>query len=140
MRIAVTGATGYIGGRLVPQLLAAGHEVICLARSPAKLADRPWIDDVTVKTADVTKPDGLADGLDQCDVVYYLIHSMGSGTGFEDADHAAALRFAEAARSAGVQRIIYLGGLGEQDSDLSPHLSSRHDVGVALASSGLPVT
>lgn len=140
MRIAVTGATGYIGGRLVPHLLAAGHEVVCLARSPAKLDDRPWINDVMVRTADVTKQDGLGDSLDRCDVAYYLIHSMGSGPGFEDADHAAAVRFADAASAAGVQRIIYLGGLGEQDSDLSPHLASRHDVGVALASSGLPVT
>ena len=140
MRIAVTGATGYIGGRLVPQLLAAGHEVVCLARSPAKLDDRPWINDVTVRTADVTKMDGLADSLERCDVAYYLIHSMGSGDGFEDADHDAAVRFAGAAHAAGVRRIIYLGGLGEQDSDLSPHLASRHDVGVALASSELPVT
>ena len=140
MRIAVTGATGYIGGRLVPQLLAAGHEVVCLARSPAKLSDRPWIDDVEVRTADVTVPDGLAESLEGCDVAYYLIHSMGGGSGFEDADHDAAVRFATAASDAGVARIIYLGGLGEEDSELSPHLASRHDVGVALASSGVPVT
>jgi uncharacterized protein YbjT (DUF2867 family) len=139
MRIAVTGATGYIGGRLVPQLLAADHDVVCLARSPAKLDDRPWIDDVEVRTADVTKSGGLEGSLEGCDVAYYLIHSMGSGSGFEDADHAAAVRFAEAARDAGVRRIIYLGGLGEDDGELSPHLASRHDVGVALASSGVPV-
>jgi len=140
VRIAVTGATGYIGGRLVPQLLAAGHDVACLVRSPAKLEDRPWIADVTVRTTDVTKQGGLEGSLDGCDVAYYLIHSMGSGPGFESADHDAAVRFAEEARDAGVGRIVYLGGLGDEGGDLSPHLASRHDVGVALASSGVPVT
>lgn len=140
MRIAVTGATGYIGGRLVPQLLAAGHEVVCLARSAAKLDDRPWINDVEVREVDVATPHGLDGVLDGCDIAYYLIHSMGGGSGFEDADRTAANRFAHAAAEAGLQRIIYLGGLGEEDQELSPHLSSRHEVGVALASSGVPMT
>jgi uncharacterized protein YbjT (DUF2867 family) len=140
MRIAVTGATGYIGGRLVPQLLEAGHEVVCLVRSTAKLSDRPWIDNVEVREADVATPYGLDRGLDGCDLAYYLIHSMGSGPGFEDTDRAAAKLFARAAAEAGLQRVIYLGGLGEDDEELSPHLSSRHEVGVALASSGVPIT
>lgn len=138
MRIAVTGATGYIGGRLVPRLLAEGHEVVCLARTPDKLRDRSWIDDVDVRRADVLDADGLTDALDGCEAAYYLVHSMGSGAGFEAADRRAAVNFAEAARDAGVGRIIYLGGLGHDD-ELSPHLSSRHEVGDALASSGIPV-
>jgi uncharacterized protein YbjT (DUF2867 family) len=140
MRIAVTGATGYIGGRLVPQLLEAGHDVVCLARSTAKLKDRPWIENVEVREVDVATPHGLDRGLDGCDLAYYLIHSMGGGSGFEDADRAAAMRFARAAAEANLQRVIYLGGLGEDDKELSQHLSSRHEVGVALASSGVPIT
>lgn len=140
MRVAVTGATGYIGGRLVPQLLAAGHEVVCLARSPAKLADRSWIADVSVRAADVTLSDGLTQALEGCDVAYYLVHSMAGGPGFEQVDRTAAVRFSASAKEAGVRRIIYLGGLGEDGDDLSPHLASRHAVGAALASSGVPVT
>jgi uncharacterized protein YbjT (DUF2867 family) len=139
MRIAVTGATGYIGGRLVPQLLAEGHDVACLARTPAKLSDRGWVGDVDVREADMLERDGLTDALAGCDIAYYLVHSMGSGSGFEDADRAAAVNFAEAAEEAGVARIIYLGGLGEDD-ELSSHLESRHEVGDALASRGVPVT
>ncbi len=139
MRIAVTGATGYIGGRLVPQLLAEGHEVVCLARSPAKLADRAWFDDVEVVTADLLSSTDLSGILEGCDAAYYLVHSMGSGSGFEDADLVAANRFAEAAAGGGVDKIIYLGGLGSDDEHLSPHLTSRHEVGDALASRGVPV-
>ncbi len=138
MRIAVTGATGYIGGRLVPRLLAEGHEVVCLARTPDKLRDRSWIHDVDVRRADVLEADGLIEALAGCDAAYYLVHSMGSGPGFEEADRTAAVNFAEAARDAGVGKIIYLGGLGEDD-ELSSHLSSRHEVGAALASRGVPV-
>ena len=139
MRIAVTGATGYIGGRLVPQLLARGHDVVCLVRSPAKLADRPWIDDVEVVTADLLTSTDLEVALGGCDAAYYLVHSMGGGSGFEDADLVAADRFASAAAAARVHKIIYLGGLGSDDERLSPHLASRHDVGDELASSGVPV-
>jgi uncharacterized protein YbjT (DUF2867 family) len=140
MQIAVTGATGYIGGRLVPQLVGAGHDVVCLARSPAKLADRPWFDDVTVREADVTVPEGLVESLRGCSVAYYLVHSMGMGSGFRDADRRAALDFGEAAAQAGVRRIVYLGGLGAEGDALSPHLASRHEVGRALATAGVPVT
>ena len=140
MRIAVTGATGYIGGRLVPQLLTAGHDVVCLARTPAKLADRPWADKVEVVAADLVRSDDLHASLAGCDVAYYLVHSMGGGEGFEEEDHLAATRFSEAAHSAGVKRIIYLGGLGIDDGSLSRHLASRHEVGQALASGGVPVT
>ncbi|MGI9666883.1 MAG: SDR family oxidoreductase [Acidimicrobiia bacterium] len=140
MRIAVTGATGYIGGRLVQPLLDDGHSVVCLARTPTKLRGRPWADSVDVRPADVSVPHGLDGALDGCDVAYYLIHSMGSGDGFEEADFEAATRFGRAAADAGVKRIVYLGGLGDDEVELSSHLSSRHDVGIALATSGVPVT
>lgn len=139
MRIAVTGATGYIGGRLVPQLLAEGHDVVCLARSPGKLDDRPWVEDVDIRRADLLTSDDLDEALAGCDVAYYMVHSMGAGAGFEDADRRAAERFAEASRDAGVSKIIYLGGLGVDDESLSPHLASRHEVGDALAGRGVPV-
>jgi uncharacterized protein YbjT (DUF2867 family) len=140
MKIAVTGATGYIGGRLVPQLIAEGHEVVCLARNPAKLAGRSWTKQVEAITADVLQSDTLDDALRGCDVAFYLVHSMGSAGSFRDVDRAAATNFARAADAAGVGRIIYLGGLGDEDDQLSHHLGSRHEVGRALASGSVPVT
>jgi uncharacterized protein YbjT (DUF2867 family) len=140
MRIAVTGATGYIGGRLVPRLVAEGHEVICIARNPGKLNGRSWSAEVEAVRADVFEPDSLAPALRGCDTAYYLIHSMGGPDGFRDADRIAARNFAAAAASAGVGRIIYLGGLGDEDDRLSAHLGSRHEVGRELASGPVPVT
>lgn len=140
MRVAVTGATGYIGGRLVPALLEAGHDVVCLARTPDKLADRPWTERVSVRSADVLDPERLEDALAGCDAAYYLVHSMGSASEFTSADRDGARNFAEAAAAAGVRRIVYLGGLGSEEDDLSKHLTSRHEVGVTLASTGVPVT
>ena len=140
MRIAVTGATGYIGGRLVPRLIAEGHEVICLARNPGKLNGRSWSGDVEAVRADVFEPDTLAPALRSCDAAYYLIHSMGGADSFRDADRIAAHNFAAAADAAGVGRIIYLGGLGDEDDQLSAHLGSRHEVGRTLASGPVPVT
>ncbi|HEX3751096.1 MAG TPA: SDR family oxidoreductase [Streptosporangiaceae bacterium] len=139
LRCLVTGATGYIGGRLVPELLAAGYTVRCMARDPAKLADRSWSDDVEVAKADVTDPSALRDALTDCDVAYYLIHSLGTGESFEQRDRDAARTFAGAARAAGVSRIVYLGGMiPEQQGDLSPHLRSRGEVGDILLGSGVP--
>ncbi len=126
MRIALTGATGYVGGRLVPQLLEAGHEVVCLARNPEKLAQRSWRELVEARQADVLDTASVDAAMADCDAAYYLIHSMGSSPDFEDADRRAAANVAAAAESAGLRRIIYLGGLGGSDDDLSPHLSSRH--------------
>lgn len=140
VRVAVTGTTGYVGGRLVPRLLADGHDVVCLVRNPAKLAERPWIGDVEVHAIDLLTSEGIDRALSGCDVAYYLVHSMGSETDFEKADALAASRFAEAAAIASVGRIIYLGGLGSDADDLSSHLSSRHEVGQVLASTGVPVT
>ncbi|HWG13795.1 MAG TPA: SDR family oxidoreductase [Streptosporangiaceae bacterium] len=138
-RCLVTGATGYIGGRLVPELLAAGYPVRCMARDPGKLADRPWSDDVEVARADVTDPAALHDALAGCDVAYYLIHSLGTGRSFEQRDRDAARAFGDAAREAGVRRIVYLGGMiSGQEVDLSPHLRSRAEVGDILLDSGVP--
>jgi uncharacterized protein YbjT (DUF2867 family) len=140
MKVLVTGATGYIGGRLVPRLVEAGHDVVCMARDPSRLAGREW-DDVEVRAGDVFEPDSLITALDGIDVAYYLIHSMAKGSeDFKHRDRTAAENFGTAAREAGVQRIVYLGGLGNPDRDLSPHLVSRQEVGDVLRASGVPVT
>jgi uncharacterized protein YbjT (DUF2867 family) len=140
MRILVTGATGYVGGRLVPELLAAGHEVVCLARTPAKLRDRQWRDRVEVVAGDVTDTESLAGPLEGIDVAYYLVHSMDGSGGFEERDRLAAATFRDACAKAGVGRIVYLGGLGSDDEDLSHHLESRHEVGQVLADGPVDVT
>ena len=139
MRIAVTGATGYIGGRLVPRLVAEGHDVICLARNPAKLAGLVRGPTKSKRSRPTcSNPETLVDALRGSNVAIYLIHSMGSSESFRDVDRIAAYNFAEAAADAGVGRIIYLGGLGDEDDRLSPHLGSRHEVGRALASGPVP--
>jgi uncharacterized protein YbjT (DUF2867 family) len=140
MNALVTGATGYIGGRLVPRLLARGHAVRCLARDPARLEGRTWRADVDVVRGDVLDAASLRGALEGVDVAYYLVHSMGSGLDFHARDLAAARAFGQAARDAGVQRLIYLGGLGDASTELSEHLRSRHDTGDALRESGVPVT
>jgi uncharacterized protein YbjT (DUF2867 family) len=137
----VTGATGYVGGRLVPELLAAGHSVRCLAREPAKLADAEWRDQVEVVRGDVTDPDALDGALDGVEVAYYLVHSMGGDQSFDDVDRRAATCMRDAAARQHVGRIIYLGGLGrDDDPTLSRHLRSRHEVGRVLADGSVPVT
>lgn len=138
MRVLVTGATGYIGGRLVPALLAADHEVRCLARTPAKLADRPWRSDVEVVPGDATDPGAVTAALTGIDVAYYLIHSMDGEGDFRERDRRAARIFRDASASTGVSRLVYLGGLG--DEGLSEHLRSRHEVGRILADGPVPVT
>ncbi|MFE4815044.1 SDR family oxidoreductase [Streptomyces sp. NPDC056704] len=142
-RCLVTGATGYIGGRLVPELLEAGHRVRCLARSPAKLRDYPWSDDAEVVRGDVTDAGSVAEALRGIDVAYYLVHALGTGRDFEETDRKAARIFGEQARAAGVSRIVYLGGLtpeGVPEERLSPHLRSRAEVGRILLESGVPTT
>lgn len=136
MKILLTGATGYVGGRLLPVLEARGHQVRCLARHPANLAARVG-PGTRVIEGDVLDPASLATALEQIDVAYYLVHSMGDARGFEEQETIGAQHFAAAARAAGVARIIYLGGLGEDSLDLSPHLRSRHAVGHILRNSGV---
>ena len=134
----VTGASGYVGGRLVPELLRAGWSVRAMARTATRLRDFPWIGDVETAVADVSDGESLATALAGVDVAYYLVHSIGSGASFEDTDRAAAQSFAEAAAEAGVQRIVYLGGLSPEGEELSPHLRSREEVGQILLQSGVP--
>ena len=139
LRCLVTGASGYIGGRLVPELLEAGYAVRCMARDPAKLDDRPWSADVEIVQADAMDRVALRRVLDGVDVAYYLIHAMGAGGSFEQRDRVAAESFAEAATAAGVRRIIYLGGIiSGRVQNLSPHLRSRAEVGDILLASAVP--
>lgn len=135
--ILVTGATGYIGGRLWRRLEADGRQVRCLARRPAELASRVG-QGTEVVGGDVLEPESLVPALTGVETAYYLIHSMGSEGDFEEQDRIAARNFGTAARHAGVRRIIYLGGLGDGE-DLSPHLRSRQEVGEVLRESGVPV-
>ena len=139
----VTGATGYVGGRLVPSLLRTGYRVRCLAREPRKLEARPWRNDpnVDVVTGDLTNVDELTEQLRGCYVAYFLVHSMeASGGKYAERDLLLATNFAAAAKAAGVQRIIYLGGLGELGDGLSQHLRSRREVENTLGGTGIPVT
>ncbi len=139
MNILVTGATGYIGGRLVPRLIEKGYIVRCMARDASRLEGR-W-KDVEVVDGDVHKYDSIIPALKNIDVVYYLIHSMSAGEHeFADKDMKAAENFASKAKQAGVKRIIYLGGLGSEEQDLSPHLKSRQQTGDKLREYGVPVT
>lgn len=140
-RALVTGATGYLGGRLVPELLAAGYAVRALARTPEKLRDHPWAGEAEIVRGDVTDAGSMRRALAGVDVAYYLVHALGTGPRFEETDRRAARIFAAEARAAGVRRIVYLGGLtprGIPDRDLSPHLRSRAEVADILLASGVP--
>ncbi|MBW0018748.1 MAG: NAD(P)H-binding protein [Mycobacterium sp.] len=134
MRILVTGATGYVGSRLITALLADGHQVLAATRNPARLKQFGWFAEVTPVRLDAADPlsarVALADA-GPVDVAYYLVHGIGQ-PGFRDADNAAAANVAAAARDAGVRRIVYLGGFVPDDSELSEHLASRAEVADAL--------
>jgi uncharacterized protein YbjT (DUF2867 family) len=141
--ILVTGATGYVGGRLIPQLLQAGWEVRAMVRTPAKLTGRPWAGhpDLEIAAADVLDTDSLNRAVRGCLAIYYLIHSMNdAGRDYAGRDRRAAHTMVEAAARGGVARIIYLGGLGGEGAVLSPHLRSRHEVAQILRSGPVPVT
>ncbi len=141
--IALTGATGYIGGRLAPRLLEAGYAVRALVRSPRKLEDRAWAGHANLEIRAVELGDAaqLTESLRGCEAAYYLVHSMtAAGHRYASEDVRLAQSFADAAREAGVKRIIYLGGLGDESSLLSEHLRSRQQVEKVLASAGVPVT
>lgn len=138
VHVLVTGATGYIGGRLVPRLLARGHQVRCVARDPDRLAGREWpgAEIVGGDLADASALPGLLEGID---VAYYLVHSMAEGEAFRERDRSMAQAFGRAAAQSGVGKIIYLGGLGRAEEVHSRHLLSRHEVGQELAIAGVPV-
>jgi uncharacterized protein YbjT (DUF2867 family) len=136
--ILLTGATGYVGGRLLAALERAGRPLRCLARRPEFMKDRAG-PDTQVVAGDLLRAEGLEQALAGVGVAYYLVHSMGSEGAFEADDRLAALNFGTAARAAGVGRIIYLGGLGHGGAALSPHLRSRQEVGEVLRASGVPV-
>lgn len=138
--VLVTGATGYIGGRLVPRLVEAGYRVRCLVRDPARLQGRPWLKQVELHSGDCLRPETLPDAMAGADDAFYLVHSMAAGRDFEQRDVLAARNFAAAAKTASVRRILYLGGLGDPETDLSEHLRSRQHTGAALRESGVPVT
>jgi uncharacterized protein YbjT (DUF2867 family) len=138
--ILLTGATGYIGGRLAPRLLQAGYRVRCFVRDAQRLQGRPWLDQVEVVAGDILRPETLLPAMAGVSTAYYLIHSMAGGQGFDERDVRAARAFGAAAAAAGVGRIIYLGGLGDPSSELSQHLRSRQDTGDALREGGVPVT
>jgi uncharacterized protein YbjT (DUF2867 family) len=138
--ILVAGATGYVGGRLVPRLLEAGYRVRCLVRRPTDLRNQLWRPLVECVQGDVLLSETLPAAMQGVTAVYYLVHSMGSGKDFETQDLVAARYCTMAAKGQGVQRIIYLGGLGDPAAQLSAHLRSRHDTGNALREAGVPVT
>lgn len=140
MRILVTGATGYVGSRLVTALLAEGHEVVVATRNPERLGRLGWCDEVSAVVLDATDPASARAALavaGPLDVVYYLVHTIGQ-PGFRGVDEAAATNVAVAAKSAGVHRIVYLGGFVPDDDTLSEHLTSRAEVAAALAVAGGP--
>jgi uncharacterized protein YbjT (DUF2867 family) len=135
--ILLTGGTGYVGGRLIPLLEKQGVRLRCLARSPEKM--RPRVQPGTeIVQGDVLDLASLDRALQGVQTAYYLVHLMSGSKDFEKEDRQAATNFAQAARNAGVRRIIYLGGLGDDaDPKLSPHLRSRHEVGQILRDSGV---
>ena len=140
-RCLVTGATGYVGGRLVPRLLEAGYSVRVLARHPDRLADAPWAGAVEIVTGDASDEATAREALDGVDVAYYLLHSIGTGTDLVAEERRVAGVFARAAAAEGVGRIVYLGGLAPDlpPSRMSRHMESRVAAGETLRASGIPV-
>ena len=133
----MTGATGYIGGRLVPRLLESGHSVCCFARNASRLEAR--FPGAELIEGDLLDEDGLGRACFGVDSAYYLVHSMGGARDFAERDREAASRFEKIARQSGLRRIVYLGGLGRDGAELSHHLRSRHEVGDVLRSGGTQV-
>jgi uncharacterized protein YbjT (DUF2867 family) len=138
--ILVTGATGYIASRLIPRLLDSGYLVRALARDPHRLSTRSWFSKVDIIQADVTNPESLVHAFDGVDTAYYLIHNMSHGHGYTSLELDGAHNFAKASEQAGVQHIIYLGGLADPEQHIAPHMRSRIETGKVLREGKVPVT
>ncbi|WP_248905005.1 NAD(P)H-binding protein [Halocatena marina] len=137
MNVLVTGATGFVGNSLVPALVSAGHTVTAMTRD-ASSYDPP--DGVSVTECDLLSPETLEDSFQSVDVAYYLVHSLQTGEAFARRDREAAQNFVRAASKAGIERVIYLGGLGETGGELSEHLRSRREVESILDSNEYELT
>ena len=140
MEILVTGATGYIASRLIPRLIERGHRVRALARDPRRLDGRGWSASTEILAGDVTSPSTLRPALEGVHTAYYLIHNMKSGHGYTSLELDGAHNFAQAAAEAGVQHIIYLGGLADPERHIAPHMRSRIETGKVLRQGRVPVT
>ena len=140
LRALVTGATGYVGGRLVSRLLEEGFTVRVMVRDPERLRDYAWITQVDVVKADAEVPETLAAALSDIDVAFYMLHSLSEHDGYEAIEARMAANFGQAAAAANVQRIVYLGGITPADTTLSVHLESRRNTGTILRASGVPTT
>jgi len=138
--ILVAGATGYIASLLIPQLLESGYPVRAMARTPERLRKRKWYSQVEMVYGDVIAPETLAPALKGIHTAYYLIHNMSRGHGYADAEIEGAHNFAQAAETAGVQHIIYLGGLADPEQHIAPHMRARIETGVTLRQGSVPVT
>ena len=138
--ILLTGATGYIGGRLAPRLLSRGYAVRCLVRDADRLRGVDWEERVEIVEGDVLKPETLPAAFEGIDAAYYLIHAMSEGEGFAERDRRAAHHFGEAAKDAGVKRVLYLGGIEPKSDEVSEHLRSRLETGATLREHGPPLT
>ena len=138
--ILLTGATGYIGGRLAPRLLDRGYAVRCLVRDPDRLRGVPWADQVEIVEGNVLEPETLPAAMEGVDAAYYLIHAMSEGEGFAERDRRAAENFGKSAKDAGVGRVLYLGGIEPKSDEVSDHLQSRLETGETLRDHGPPLT
>ena len=138
--ILVTGATGYIASRLIPQLLERGYRVRALARHPQRLKSRKWFSQVEMIQGDVMEPSTLIPALDGVHTAYYLIHNMSSGHGYTSLEIEGAYNFAKVAENASVRHIIYLGGLADPEQHIAPHMRSRIETGATLRKGKVPVT
>ena len=139
VRVLVTGATGYVGGRLVPRLLERGHQVRVLVRDETRLAGRPWAGRVEVVRGSLEDEGALRRALEGAEAAYYLVHAMLSEKAFQEAERRQAEAFARVGREAGLGHVVYLGGLLPKEGKPSPHLRSRAQVGEILRAN-LPAT
>jgi len=138
--ILVTGATGYIASRLIPRLLDSGYRVRALARDPRRLYGRAWFNQIDIVQADVTRPETLPRAFEGIHTAYYLVHNMSQGRGYTALEIESARAFAAAAENAGIEHIIYLGGLADPEQHLAPHMRSRIETGKVLRQGKVPVT